>query len=80
MPHARPAVTAIRTGLRRPFAWVGQAWTDLRAAQAQAAEFAALNALSDVDLARMGLTRAVLKRHLRQKYAAKMTRSDWSRG
>lgn len=47
-------------------------WTDLRLAQAMAAEFAALNALSDADLARMGLTRAVLKRHLHQKHSARV--------
>lgn len=79
MPSVRPAVSVIWYGLRTPFAWVAQLWTSLRAAQTKATEFAALNALSDAELARMGLTRAVLKRHLRQKYAAKMTRTDWSR-
>jgi hypothetical protein len=37
-----------------------------------ATEVAALNALSDGDLARMGLTRAVLRRHVRQKHFARV--------
>lgn len=37
-----------------------------------ATEFATLNALSDAELARIGLTRRVLKRHLRQKHATRM--------
>ncbi|WP_425090576.1 hypothetical protein [Tropicimonas sp. S265A] len=36
-----------------------------------AAEFAALNALSDAELNRLGLTRKVLKRHIHQKHAAR---------
>lgn len=45
--------------------------TVLRAAGGESAEFRKLSALSDAELARRGLTRAVLKRHLRQKSAAR---------
>lgn len=38
-----------------------------RATPPRSPEFHRLNALSDADLRRMGLTRAVLPRHLRQK-------------
>lgn len=55
-----------------PFARLFDLWLRARHAHAMATEFAALNALSDADLMRMGLTRAVLKRHLRQKHAARM--------
>ncbi|WP_424973262.1 hypothetical protein [Dinoroseobacter sp. S76] len=57
---------------RGVFARIRGFWTELREAHAMATEFAALNALSDTDLARMGLTRACLKRHLRQKASAKV--------
>lgn len=38
--------------------------------QAMADEFEALDALSDAELAERGLTRTVLRRHLRQKHRA----------
>ncbi len=54
------------------FSRLREAWSELRAAHAMATEFAALNALTDTGLARMGLTRACLKRHLRQKASARV--------
>lgn len=39
-------------------------------APSAATEFERLSALSDAELAEMGLTRSVLKRHLHQKYGA----------
>jgi hypothetical protein len=46
-------------------------WRSVQDARAMAAEFAALNALSDADLHRMGLTRAVLRRHIKQKHTTR---------
>jgi uncharacterized protein YjiS (DUF1127 family) len=55
-----------------PLTRVRSFWASLRQAHAMATEVAALNALSDRDLAQMGLTRAVLKRHVRQKHCARV--------
>jgi len=51
-------------------------WASIQEARMIAAEFAALNALSDADLHGMGLTRAVLRRHLHQKYRARAIASS----
>ena len=67
--YALPAPARVLANL---FSRVRDMWSELRAAHAIATELAALNALSDTELARMGLTRAVLKRHVRQKHCARV--------
>ncbi|MDJ0994323.1 MAG: hypothetical protein QNI90_12160 [Dinoroseobacter sp.] len=59
-------------GAVAPLARLRTFWASIEYARATAAEFAALNALSDAELARMGLTRGVLKRHIHQKYSARI--------
>lgn len=58
-------------GFFMPLARLRSFWASLEYARATAAEFAALNALSDAELHRMGLTRAVLKRHIHQKHTSR---------
>lgn len=63
-------------GLLAPLARLRSFWASLEYARATAAEFAALNALSDAELARIGLTRAVLRRHIHQKHTARAVLSS----
>lgn len=68
MEQSVTRATAVRSS---PFARLRAFWAEIQQARAIAAEFAALNALTDADLRRMGLTRSVLKRHLKQKYTTR---------
>lgn len=58
-------------GFLAPLARFRSLWASVEYARATATEFAALNALSDAELAEMGLTRSVLRRHIRQKKTAR---------
>lgn len=53
-----------------PIARLREVFRSPRAAPPPSDEFDRLNALSDADLRAMGLTRAVLRRHLHQKRGA----------
>ncbi len=64
-------LTGPRQGFLTPLARLRSLWASVNYARATAAEFAALNALSDTELASMGLTRGVLKRHIHQKHSAR---------
>jgi len=65
--HTRPFA-----GIGNPIARLRSAWSAIQQARKIATEFAALNALSDAELHRMGLTRAVLRRHLKQKHSTQV--------
>ncbi|MDJ0860086.1 MAG: hypothetical protein QNJ03_13455 [Dinoroseobacter sp.] len=65
-------LTGPAQGFLAPLARLRSFWASLEYARATAAEFATLNALSDAELARMGLTRGVLKRHIHQKHSARI--------